>query len=263
MVDKKKRFQEICKKIKNVEIQGASEIARAALQAYLLMPTKAAKRKLLSLRPTEPLLRKVLQLIDEMSAKAILEHFEYVQEQINKHVASLLRNNAVVFTHCHSNTLVKALVHAKKHGKRFSVVNTETRPLYQGRKTAMELAKAGIHVEHYVDAGFALALEKASIVMLGADALLPDAVINKIGSGVVAELAYARGLPLYVVADSWKFTTATSIEERPSTEVWKIHKRNIMVKNPAFEKIPVKYVKAVVSELGVLSYNKFLRKVKG
>ena len=37
--------------------------------------------------------------------------------------------------------------------------------------------------------------------------------------------------------------------------------KNIKIKNPAFEFIKRKYIKFIVSELGVLSYNDFLKKV--
>ena len=56
----KKRFNKIVKDIKDVKIQGAREIAKKAVYAYSLVPTASAKKKLLSLRPTEPLLRNVL-----------------------------------------------------------------------------------------------------------------------------------------------------------------------------------------------------------
>jgi len=58
----------------------------------------------------------------------------------------LVKNRDVIFTHCHSTNVVNSLIYAKKKGKKFQVYNTETRPLFQGRKTANELKKAGIKV---------------------------------------------------------------------------------------------------------------------
>lgn len=53
---KRYRFNRICKRIKQIKIQGATNIAKAALQAYSLYPNKITKRVLLNLRPTEPML---------------------------------------------------------------------------------------------------------------------------------------------------------------------------------------------------------------
>ena len=51
-MDNKKRFNKIAADIKSIKIQGATNIAKAALKAYSLVPTKTSKKKLLSLRPT-------------------------------------------------------------------------------------------------------------------------------------------------------------------------------------------------------------------
>ncbi|GAI49500.1 unnamed protein product, partial [marine sediment metagenome] len=38
--------------------------------------------------------------------------------------------------------------------------------------------------------------------------------------------------------------------------------KNIKVKNPAFEFVPKKYIKGIISELGVKSYLQFIKGVK-
>ena len=267
----KKRFNQICKNIKNIKIQGARNIARAALYAYSLFPTKQAKRKLISLRPTEPMLINVLNKADKMSYKKILQHFDEAQEKINKNTLKIIKKDDIIFTHCHSTNVVQALIYSKKHGKIFQVYNTETRPLYQGRKTAKELRKSGIKVTTFVDSAAAIALEKQSkqdkiysnLVFFGADAILKTGVINKIGSGMFAEIAKKNKIPVYIIVDSWKLSPKNvKIEERNFHEVWNRVPRHIKIKNPAFEKIDRKYIKAIISELGILSYPEFLRKVK-
>ncbi len=208
----RKRFNQICKDIKSIKIQGARNIARKALYAYHLIPTEKSKKKLLSLRPTEPMLENVLDLADKKPYKEILQHFDFAQEKINKNVLKIIKNNDVIFTHCHSTNVVNALVYAKKKKKKFEVYNTETRPIFQGHKTARELKKAGIKVTMFVDSALGVALskeqgtKKADIVFLGADALLKGGIINKIGSEVICQIAKNQKIPVYIIADSWKFT---------------------------------------------------------
>ena len=65
LMPNKKRFNKICKDIKDIKIQGARNIAKAALYAYSIYPSFSSKKKLLSLRPTEPMLVNVLNRIEK------------------------------------------------------------------------------------------------------------------------------------------------------------------------------------------------------
>ncbi|MFH1307883.1 MAG: hypothetical protein ABIH72_03440 [archaeon] len=260
------KFNQICKNIQSVKIQGARNVAKAALQAYHIIPTKENKKKLMNLRPTEPMLENVLNLAERKPYQEILNHFDSAQEKINKYIFRLIKKNDVIFTHCHSTNVLNALIYAKKNGKIFEVYNTETRPLLQGRKTAKELRKAGIKVTIFVDSALSIALsgeqgnKKVDKVFLGADAILKKGIINKVGSEVIAQVAKNQGISLYVVADSWKFTKQkVPIEQRKLNEVWDNAPKNIKIKNPAFEFIDKKYIKSIVSELGILTYFKFVK----
>ena len=256
MVSKEARFKKIVREIKNIKIQGATNIAKKALHAYLLVPTKQSKNKLLNSRPTEPMMENVLDLAEKGIPKnQILAHFKEAQDKINKKVFRLIKKGDVIFTHCHSTNVVNALIYAKKKGKKFEVYNTETRPLFQGKKTAYELRGAGIKVTMFVDSALGVALskeqgtKKADIVFLGADAITEEGVINKIGSEVIANIARDNKIPVYVVADSWKFTSSKiPFEHRELNEVWDNAPKRIKIKNPAFEFIDKKYITKVITE---------------
>jgi ribose 1,5-bisphosphate isomerase len=265
---KEARINSIIKDIKTIKIQGARSIAKAALHAYSLLPTKKTKQKLIEARPTEPLLVNTLHKFEKIGKKKTLEHFDVAQKKINLLVLKLIKSGQVIFTHCHSTNVINALVYAKKRSKKFEVYNTETRPLYQGRKTARELKKRGIKVTTFVDAAARIALtgsqgtRDVDMVFFGADAILKDGVINKVGSGMFAQIAYDNKIPVYIIADSWKYTKHVKLEERSFKEIWKSVPRNIKIRNPAFEKVPKKYIKAIVSELGILTLPKFIKKAK-
>lgn len=260
------KFNKICKDIKSLRIQGAEDIAIYGLKAYSLKPTKASIRKLLSLRKTEPMLRNTLKFAEKHSVKEALNKIKKDGELIANYGKKLIKNNYKIFTHCHSSTVIDILREAKKTGKKFIVYNTETRPLFQGRKTARELSKLNIKVTTVVDAGARVALTKnkylgkVDLMLIGADAILRDRVINKIGSGMFAEIAYEHKIPVYVAAHSWKYTGDVDIEERDFDEVWKRLPKNVKVKNLAFESIPKKFIKKIICEKGIFGYNEFLRK---
>ena len=266
-MNKEARFRKIIDGIKSVKIQGANNIAKAALEAYSLFPNENTVRKLSSLRSTEPLVFNVLRKIKNTSKEKILSYLENSQQKINENIFRIIENGDVIFTHCHSTTVVKALIYAKKKGKRFQVYSTETRPLLQGRKTANDLVKNGINVEMFVDSAAMIlfsgkqGVKKPSKFIIGADALTKEGVVNKIGSGMFAKMANENKIPVFIVSNSWKFTNERlKIEQRSYDEVWKEAPKNLKIKNFAFEQIDKKYITKIISELGVMSYNEFLNK---
>ena len=258
-------FEDICKKIKAVKIQGATNIARAAVVS--LSFKNASVKKLISLRPTEPLLRNSLHIATKFGSEKVLNHLDSAEKKIV--TLGVKKVKRVVFTHCHSSTVVKILKEAKRKRKKFEVYVTETRPLYQGRITAKELSMAGIKVTEFVDAAARVALEKSDVMLIGADAITNKGeVVNKIGSGMFAWIAHRLKVPVYACTDSWKFDLKTLsggkevIEERSSKEVWKNAPSKILIKNPAFEVIKPEFITAIVSELGVLKPSNFVKKFK-
>lgn len=265
----KKRFNKLCKDIKSIKIQGARNIALAGFKVYRLFPNEKSKKKILSLRPTEPFLINILKKADKISYPKLLNKLKQNQQIINKLTYKLIKNNSIIFTHCHSSTVVQALIYANKNGKKFEVYVTETRPLFQGRKTAEELKRAHIKVTMFVDSAAATAIEKenkrdkihADLVLFGTDAITEKGAINKIGSGMFAEIAKNNKIPVYILADSLKYISKIELEQRNLKEVWKTTQK-IKIKNPAFELVKKQYVTGIISELGNLSYKQFLRKVK-
>jgi ribose 1,5-bisphosphate isomerase len=265
-------FGEIVRGIKSLKIQGATNVAVWAVRAYMLKLTNPSYKKLISLRPTEPFLRNALKFVKANPKKNSRLFFNKINKDLKKITelgANKIQNNYIIFTHCHANTVVNILKEAKRRKKHFTVHNTETRPRFQGRRTALELARNKIHVEHYIDSAGRLALKKADIMLIGADAITSEGkIINKIGSEMFCEIAKKRGIPVYVCTHSWKFDPDTvkgfeeKIEERKKKEVWDVENKYISVKNPCFEFINPGLITGIISEMGVYNVNSFIREIK-
>jgi ribose 1,5-bisphosphate isomerase len=266
--EKLKRFNKICKDINSVKIQGAKEIAKKGFYAYKLIPTWESKKQLIKLRPTEPMLLNLLKRKSELSYNELLRKLKEDQTKINKEVFNLIKNKDIIFTHCHSSTVIEALIYAKKRGKKFEVYSTETRPLFQGRKTSKELSRAKINVIMFVDSAASIFLsgeqgiKKPALVLFGADAITKKGAINKVGSGMFAQIAKKNKIPVYVISESLKYLgTKIKIEERDSKEVL-ITGYKIKIRNPVFELIDKKYITGIVSEFGLMSLKRFRKELR-
>jgi methylthioribose-1-phosphate isomerase len=119
--------------------------------------------------------------------------------------------------------------------------------------------------------GYVMFKRLVSKVVVGADRIVQDAVINKIGTFTIALLAKEHGIPFYVAAPKSTFDlTHTSadvtIEERKPEEVTQIGSLRIAAEgvnalNPAFDITPLDYVTAIICESGIL-YKKDFDKFK-
>ena len=194
--------------------------------------------------------------------------------EIGENGAKLIQDGDVILTHCNAGrlatvdygTALAAIRVAVKQGKRIKVFATETRPLLQGaRLTAFELKRDNIPVTLIIDnmVGYVMSKRLVNKVIVGADRIDKDAVINKIGTFTVAVLAHEHGIPFYVAApkstfDLTRFSRDVVIEERSPEEVifcggQRIAPEGINVLNPAFDITPLKYVSGIICETGVLS----------
>ena len=281
----------VADRIRKLEVQGARNVAIVAIKALeaLAEETTAKTRKefmeelkeargtLFASRSTEPLMRNALRWIISQvensskekvdtlaeivssSSSQFLRDLEASKECIAEIGSKRIRNKMVVFTHCHSSTVIHLLRKAKEDGKVFEVVCTETRPVFQGRITAKELLSLDLKTTFIVDSAARSFMRQADLVIVGADAITSEGnVINKIGTGTIALLAHEARKPFYVVSELLKFDPATvcgdyeGIEERSSDEVWKSAPRKLVIRNPAFDVTRRDFIHGVICEEGII-----------
>lgn len=281
--------------IKSLKIQGARNVAKAGVDALvwsiegskaktpgkLASEVRAAAKKISRVRPTEPMLRNMVSeaekvALSEISSspegglgrvkkrikKAVGAHLREIRANVEKlwdYGAELIPPGALVVTHCHSSTVTGILKRAKKKGKRFSVVACETRPRWQGRITAGELAGAKIPVTLTVDLGVAKFLKKADMVLVGADAITATGdLINKVGTSGLARLARMNDVSFFCASETLKYDPLTAygkreeIEQRDAKEVWERPPRGVKIANPAFDVTPARYISGYITELGIV-----------
>ncbi|MCW3981342.1 MAG: S-methyl-5-thioribose-1-phosphate isomerase, partial [Candidatus Bathyarchaeota archaeon] len=141
--------------------------------------------------------------------------------------------------------------------------------LQGARLTAYELHSDRIPVTLITDnmVGYVMSVGLVDKVVVGADRIVKDAVINKIGTYQIAVLASIHRIPFYVAAPKSTFDTKQlakdiTVEHRNSEEVTKFNDVQVAPKgvpalNPAFDITPLEYVTAIICEKGIIHQEEY------
>lgn len=290
-------FEKTARDIKSLKIQGATNVAKSAVNALRWKAEKSKAKTKLSLvaelehsrrilsqtRSTEPLMRNCLRYAIEIlkdshsknpkelskiisrTAEELLFKIKSSNEIIAEYGGRMIKNNSVVFTHCHSSTVLNILKKAKKRGKKFSVICTETRPRFQGRITAQELAKAKIPVTMIVDSAVSTYIKHADIAFVGADLITAEmGAVNKIGTLNLAIACKRENVPFFCATTLAKFDPESllgkreEIEFRDAKEIWEKPPKGLKLLNPAFDVTPRELINAYITEKGILTPDSLL-----
>ena len=268
-------LEKVVENIKSVKIQGAKEIAIYALNFLrsfckrngFKLKFEVAAMILKRSRPTAVVLHNCIEILmknrDLKAIDDLIKRLETSTEKVAKNGGKLIKNNDTIMTHCHSGEAMVVIKRAWKDGKRISVIATLTKPLEQGIRTAKELAKEKIPVTLITDNAVGYFMKDVDAVLLGADALRKQGVVNKIGTSLLALAAKRYRKPFYVVADTLKLDRRRkfTIEERPANEVYDDLK-GVKIRNPAFDVTSWDLVDAVITEKGIFKPKKIVGMIK-
>jgi len=183
-----------------------------------------------------------------------------------RHAAGLLRSNSLVVTYSNSTAVRMALRRAVAAGRRFQVVCSESRPTREGLSLAKSLADAGIPVHLVADAALPAWTEKAHLVLVGADAVVMEGVVNKIGTRPLVRASRDAGVPAFVLADSRKWLAPRlqvfwRVREESPRELTTMRRPNLHVHNRYFDLAPHGLFAGLVWERGVIAPGKARRMI--
>lgn len=299
-------------RIRGAPLLGAAAAYGIALTAYnskaktnekLIAELEASASMIKHTRPTavnlfwaaDRLLQKARKFsgkVDDLKTLIVREAQKIADEDaeanraIGKNGEVLIKDGDTVLTHCNAGELATVeygtalgIVRAAcEKGKKIKVIATETRPLLQGaRLTTYELKRDGIPVTLITDNMVGYVMKKGLVneVIVGADRIVRDAVINKIGTFTVAVVAKEHHVPFYVAAPKSTFDLTREskdviIEERSPSEVTTICSKQVAtagvnVFNPSFDITPLQYVSAIITEDGIYrrrDFKEFKSKVR-
>jgi len=265
------QVREILEEMRTERIRGASWLAKKGAEAYLLLSEllvgkeleralSEMRKEIPSINPTMASLYNLSRFIPVSSSpelvRARAEEFLRLMDEARREIGNigseLVDNGEVVITHSFSSAVLEVLRSAWRKGKRFRVILTESSPDYEGIALANELDSLGIPHEVITDAQLGLFARRATLALVGADNVTRDgAVLNKAGTYLLALACHDAGVPFYVAAESFKFHPELEAEEVEIVER-PYHRQGHRVRNYLFDVTPWKYVRGIITELGVL-----------
>ena len=263
--------ESILEELRSERIRGASWMARRGAEAYLVLASlldgDELRKALLELRRELPAVNPTMASLYNLSrfipvtenpflVKSRAEEFIHLIDEAKKAIGNigseLIDDGDIIITHSFSSAVFEILKSAKNKGATFRVILTESAPDYEGIALASALEKEGIPFELITDAQLGLFAGKATIAMVGADNVTKDgAVINKAGTYLLALTSHDNNVPFYVAAESFKLhpelkSDEVEILERPYA------RQGYRVRNFLFDITPWKYVRGIITELGIL-----------
>ncbi|MFQ5822521.1 MAG: translation initiation factor eIF-2B [bacterium] len=282
-------YLEILESVKNDRTSGAWVVARKAIQCLealakeksaadvkeLVGEVERVAREILQAQPGMAQLTNLFNAIfftieNETSDKAliwsrkisgeVIRFNEFSRNAVTKvaeYGAKLITQDSVVLTHSNSSTILEIFKKAHAEDKSFQVIITESRPVCEGRERAIELSKLGIQSLYLIDAAIGVGVERADIVLLGADSLTENSLVNKIGTKAICLLSREAVIPCYTACESSKFTpqklSPKKEQPRDPKEVWDHPPSETSIENYYFDEVPLELFTGIITEEGILT----------
>ena len=181
-------------------------------------------------------------------AEKKFEEMKMASEKLIRKATSIIKDGTTVATYSRSSTVLKILKECKE--KEIRIMCSEARPRYEGRKLARELY-TDFEIFFSTDVSLLSMIENADIILIGADAITENNMVNKVGTSVLASYAMEMDKPLYVATTSYKAFPYVFIKEESKREIWENAPPNVKIKNFYFDATPISKISYFITENGL------------
>jgi len=236
------------------KISGASEIESKAMKFVL----KYAERKelfdrcldMLKAYPSMGSLWNIANFafLYGKEAEKKFEEMKDANKKLIRKASSIIEDGAIIATYSRSSTVLRIFEGCRE--KKIRIMCSESRPRYEGRKLAKELCN-DFEIFFSTDVSLFSMIENADLILIGADAITENNVVNKIGTSVLASYAMQLDKPLYVATTSYKAFPYVFIKEEDRKEIWRNAPCSIKIRNFYFDATPVNKITYFITEKGV------------
>lgn len=189
-----------------------------------------------------------------------------LEESFHKFLITHKSKISRVMTISYSSTVLKGFLKNTDLDIEFYIL--ESRPLFEGRRTAKKLSKH-FKTKLIVDAAMGFFIDKVDLIIFGVDSILKNgAIINKIGTKPLSITGKSNGVMVYAITDSYKYNLRSHsnkdivIERKSPEEIYDNSNSDLDVLNYYFDITPSEYLTGIISDLGVLDIPNFLNQIQ-
>ena len=190
-----------------------------------------------------------------------IARIDVAKKRIAEVGAKRIRNGDRILTLCRSTTVLGILKKVAEQGKTVEVFVAESRPDFEGRLLANEVAALGIPVTFFTDFAARIFLPDMHIMLAGGEAIAASgAIVSKVGTATLAELCHGARVRVLIALGSYKFSHETilgrliTIEEGNPAQVAAPDEINsqVTVRNPLFDVTGPEHIDAFITEHGII-----------
>jgi len=204
-----------------------------------------------------------------------LENFITASSNANAEIA---RNGAIrlaqykkIFVFTLSGTVMELMGALADLDTSIEIVASEAKPGSEGIEAAKIMSDLGFSVTLMADSAIDLALEDCDYVITGCDAVTSSGyMINKVGTALMAKLAWERRIPVGIATEICKFDYSTLLGYNPvviqgakeqimrTDERYATLSENVRISNPQVDFTPPYVITEYITERGILSPDAFM-----
>ncbi|KAK0096722.1 hypothetical protein PV326_004582 [Microctonus aethiopoides] len=190
--------------------------------------------------------------------KLFYEQLIAARGKIAKLANNFFTDGCKILTHSRSRVVLLAMKHAMANNKIFHVYVTHSAPNNSGKVMYEDLKKLGVPCTLILDSAVGYILEQVDMVMIGAEGVTESGgVINKIGTYTLAMCAKEFKKPLYVLAESFKFSRIYPLNQTDLPDEFKyttsMRKNGLKDEHPLVDYTPPHYINLLFTDLGIMT----------
>ncbi|MFO7791531.1 MAG: hypothetical protein R6W73_00930 [Candidatus Saliniplasma sp.] len=225
--------------------KGASELFFEAGESIIQLNGEAAEEYAVelvqnrySMSPLVNLANRTFEAVEEGKHRENIRDYLLEVERSKKRAVKNALDLLSSFTHVGTLSYSSTVIDVLKDIEEVSVL--ESRPLFEGRKTAEILHGKGVEVDFYPDSAVHDMLLDVDAFLVGSDSLSEEGFTNKTGTSTAAIVCLYLKKPVYVVSDISKVLPKGIPlhfeEQHDPKEVWETD-LDVTIHNDYFEKI--------------------------
>jgi translation initiation factor eIF-2B subunit delta len=259
-------YLQICKKFGSFSKETLQQIILSLVEAQpsMALLLDFANQLLIHLNSSdqskEPVKNQIASLI--MVVQKYKQSLKKAESMIVYHASKELTLLTPIATYSSSKTVEKTIKMLSGNNTNLQVICSESRPKNEGVSLAKNLAKNNISVSLMTDASLFSHLENVKTILIGADSITKNGVVNKIGSKSLILLANHYDLNIYCLCSSHKQLPyqyhLREESKKPSTDILHKKQKKINVINYYFDTTPLDLFTGIITEDGLFSHDEII-----